>query len=77
MSSQKTSMERLVLFKSSCPCWRLCPGKLVGCSPTSAKAVRVADNNNPSLNQAGVNDVSVSRDCDKGAVTLGGHVVAK
>ncbi len=77
MSLQKTKMELFELFKSSCPCWRWCPGKLVGCSPTSTKAVGVAGNNNPTLNQAGVNDVSVSQDCNKGAATLSGHVAAK
>lgn len=45
---------------------------LVGCSST--KAPDVAANIRNSLNQAGLNDVSVSQDRDKGVVTLGGKV---
>jgi osmotically-inducible protein OsmY len=36
----------------------------------------VADNVRKELKQAGLNDVSVSQDRDKGVVTLGGHVNA-
>jgi hyperosmotically inducible periplasmic protein len=45
---------------------------LVGCSST--KAPDVAGNIRNSLHQAGLSDVSVSQDRDKGVVTLGGHV---
>src|SRR5438132_12406509 len=45
---------------------------LIGC--TTAKAPDVAANIRNSLNQAGLKDVWVSQDRDKGAVTLGGKV---
>src|SRR3954468_6576761 len=45
---------------------------LVGCSST--KAPDVAANIRNSLNQAGLNDVSVTQDRDKGVVRLGGNV---
>src|ERR1700723_3303715 len=49
-------------------------GSLVGCSRTSAKSPDVADSIRKSLDQAGLKDVSVSQDREKGVVTLGGHV---
>src|SRR5262249_25639217 len=45
---------------------------LIGC--TSTKGPDVASNIHNSLQQAGLKDVSVSQDRDKGLVTLGGHV---
>jgi osmotically-inducible protein OsmY len=45
---------------------------LIGCSST--KAPDVAGNIRNSLHQAGLNDVSVSQDRDRGVVTLAGHV---
>ena len=45
---------------------------LIGC--TATKAPDVAGNIRNSLNQAGLKDVSVSQDRDKGVVTLGGKV---
>src|SRR5207248_11160091 len=47
-------------------------GGLIGCSP--AKAPEVASNIRNSLNHAGLKDVSVKQDRDKGVVTLGGTV---
>lgn len=44
-----------------------------GCS-SQPKAPAVADNVRTSLKQAGINDVSVSQDRDKGVVTLTGNV---
>lgn len=44
----------------------------VGCATN--RAPDVADNVHNSLKQAGLNDVSVSQDRDKGVVTLGGNV---
>jgi hyperosmotically inducible periplasmic protein len=46
---------------------------LAGCS-TIPKAPAVADNIHKSLEQAGLKDVSVTQDRDKGVITLGGHV---
>lgn len=46
---------------------------IAGCS-TAPKSPPVADNVRKSLNQAGLRDVSVSQDRNKGVVTLGGHV---
>jgi len=50
-------------------------GLFVGCSP-STKSPDVSDSIRKSLDQAGLKDVSVSQDRDKGVVTLGGHVAA-
>ena len=47
-------------------------GCLIGCS--SSKSPDVAGPIRQSLNQAGLSDVSVSQDRDKGVITLGGHV---
>lgn len=49
-------------------------GALAGCSGTSAKSPDVSDSIRSSLDQAGLKDVSISQDRDKGVVTLGGHV---
>ncbi len=51
-------------------------GILVGCSATSKKAADVSASIRTSLDQAGLKDVSVSEDRDKGVVTLGGHVAS-
>src|SRR6202049_5166075 len=48
---------------------------LAGCSGTT-KSPDVSDSIRKSLDQAGLKDVSVSQDRDKGVVTLGGHVPA-
>ena len=50
-------------------------GTLAGCSNTT-KSPDVSDIIRKSLDQAGLKDVSVSQDRDKGVVTLGGHVPA-
>src|SRR5580658_4121648 len=51
-------------------------GTLAGCSTTSTQAPNISDSLRASLDQAGLKDVSVSQDRDKGVVTLGGHVDA-
>jgi hyperosmotically inducible periplasmic protein len=48
-------------------------GTLLGCSSTT-KSPDVSDSIRKSLDQAGLKDVSISQDRDKGVVTLGGHV---
>jgi len=52
-------------------------GTLVGCSGPSAKSPDVSDSIRKSLDQAGLKDVSVSQDRDKGIVTLGGQVASE
>jgi len=52
----------------------LAAGFLSGCSGTAAKSPDVSDSIRKSLDQAGLKDVSVSQDRDKGIVTLGGQV---
>ena len=52
-------------------------GTVVGCSRFSAKSPDVSDNVRKSLDQAGLKDVSVSQDRDKGIVTLGGQVASE
>jgi hyperosmotically inducible protein len=49
-------------------------GALAGCSGTPAKSPDVSDSIRKSLNQAGLKQVSVSQDREKGVVTLGGQV---
>lgn len=51
-------------------------GTLAGCSSEPAKSPDVSDAIRKSLDQAGLKDVSVSQDRDKGVVTLGGKVAA-
>jgi hyperosmotically inducible protein len=51
-------------------------GLLVGCQQMATQSPDVSDSIRKSLNQAGLKDVSVSQDRDKGVVTLGGHVEA-
>jgi hyperosmotically inducible periplasmic protein len=48
-------------------------GTLAGCSGTT-NSPDVSDSIRKSLDQAGLKDVSVTQDRDKGVVTLGGHV---
>jgi hyperosmotically inducible periplasmic protein len=52
----------------------LAMGMAVGCSNESAKSPDVADGVRKALDQAGLKDVSVSQDRDKGVVTLAGNV---
>jgi len=51
-------------------------GTLAGCSSSAVKSPDVSDTIRKSLDQASLNDVSVSQDRDKGVVTLGGHVAS-
>jgi osmotically-inducible protein OsmY len=51
-------------------------GVLAGCEKMATQSPDVSDNIRKSLDQAGLKDVSVSQDRDKGVVTLGGHVPA-
>jgi hyperosmotically inducible protein len=47
---------------------------MAGCRGTSSKSPDVSDTIRKSLDQAGLKDVTVSQDRDKGIVTLGGQV---
>jgi osmotically-inducible protein OsmY len=51
-------------------------GALAGCSTASTKSADVAGSIRTSLDQAGLKDVTVTQDREKGVVTLGGHVAA-
>lgn len=51
-------------------------GTMIGCSTTSTKPASVSASIRTSLDQAGLKDVTVDQDLDKGVVTLGGHVAA-
>ena len=51
-------------------------GALAGCSTTSRKSADISGSIRTSLDQAGLKDVSVTQDRDKGVVTLSGHVAA-
>jgi hyperosmotically inducible protein len=52
-------------------------GSTFGCSRVSAKSADVSDSIRKSLDQAGLKDVSISQDRDKGIVTLGGQVASE
>jgi hyperosmotically inducible protein len=51
-------------------------GTMVGCYRFTAKSPDLSDSIRRALNQAGLKDVSVSQDRDKGIVTLGGQVAS-
>jgi hyperosmotically inducible periplasmic protein len=51
-------------------------GTLAGCSTNITRSANVSGGIRTSLDQAGLKDVSVTEDHDKGVVTLGGHVAA-
>jgi len=51
-------------------------GILAGCTGTAAKSPDVSDSIRKSLDQAGLKNVSVSQDRDKGIVTLEGQVAS-
>jgi len=68
-------MKRLRLLVAALALLAL--GILAGCSQTSAKSPEVSDNIRKSLDQAGLKDVSVNQDRDKGVVTLGGKVTGE
>src|ERR1700722_16904000 len=71
-SSSKENMKTLKLSVSLLAF--IVVGILSGCSGTSAKSPDVSDSIRTSLDQAGLKDVSISQDRDKGVVTLSGHV---
>jgi hyperosmotically inducible protein len=52
-------------------------GTFVGCSTAPSNPTDITAGIRTSLDQAGLKDVSVSEDRDKGVVTLGGHVPAE
>jgi hyperosmotically inducible periplasmic protein len=68
MKTSKLSVALLTL---------LAVGILAGCSGTAQKSPDVADSVRKALDQAGLKDVSISQDRDKGIVTLGGHVATE
>jgi len=55
----------------------LAVGSLVGCSGASKKSIDVSDSIRTALDQAGLKDVSVTQDRDKGVVTLSGNVATE
>lgn len=52
-------------------------GRMAACSDTPTKSPDVADSIRKSLDQAGLKDVSVSQDRDKGVVTLTGSTASE
>src|ERR1019366_832698 len=52
-------------------------GILVGCSQTPTQSPDISDAIRKSLDQAGLKDVSVAQDREKGVVTLNGHVATE
>ena len=55
----------------------LAVGSLLGCSGASRKSIDVSDSIRTALDQAGLKDVSVTQDRDKGVVTLSGNVATE
>jgi hyperosmotically inducible periplasmic protein len=55
----------------------LAAGSIAGCSTTPTKSADVADSIRQSMDQAGLKDVSVSQDRDKGVVTLTGTTTSE
>ena len=55
----------------------LIAGILAGCSQTPTQSPDISDAIRKSLDQAGLKDVSVAQDREKGVVTLAGHVAAE
>ena len=75
MAHERTSVKSLKVF------WLgflalMIVGVLAGCEKMATQSPDVSDSIRKSLDQAGLKDVSVSQDRDKGVVTLGGHVAA-
>jgi len=54
----------------------LATGMLAACSTARIEAADLSDTIHTALSRAGLKDVSVSQDREKGVVTLGGHVTA-
>jgi hyperosmotically inducible protein len=52
-------------------------GTMVGCRGASAKSADVSDSVRKALDQAGLKEVSVGEDLDRGIVTLGGQVTTQ
>ncbi len=71
MCHQRKNMKMLKLFLTLLAL--LVVGTLVGCS-TPTKSPDVSDSIRKSLDEAGLKDVSITQDRDKGVVTLGGKV---
>jgi hyperosmotically inducible protein len=67
MKSNKVFLTTLTLIAA---------GILAGCSSTAAKSPDVSDSIRKSLDSAGLANVSVSEDRDKGILTLGGQVAS-
>ena len=63
---RKLSLSIFAVFLMLC--------SLSACTRSAEKAPDVSSAIRQSLDQAGLKDVSVSQDRDKGVVTLGGHV---
>jgi hyperosmotically inducible protein len=67
MKKLKLSVAMLTLLSA---------GFVAGCASTDVKSPDVSSSIRTSLDQAGLKDVSVNQDRDKGVVTLGGQVVS-
>jgi hyperosmotically inducible protein len=68
-------MKFLKLVRLTAPL--LLAGSLAACSDNNAKSPDVADSVRRGLDQAGLKDVSVSQDRDKGVVSLSGTVASE
>jgi hyperosmotically inducible periplasmic protein len=71
---QGENMKKLKIIMSAI--LLLAGAGLAGCSNTDTKSPDVSGPIRTSLDRAGLKDVSISQDRDKGVVTLGGHVAS-
>ena len=70
MAHERTSVRSLKVFRLGFVALMIL-GVLVGCDKMATQSPDVSDSIRKSLDQAGLKDVSVSQDRDKGVVTLG------
>jgi osmotically-inducible protein OsmY len=75
MAHERTAVKSLKVFWLGFVALMIL-GVLVGCDKMATQSPDVSDSIRKSLDQAGLKDVSVSQDRDKGVVTLGGYVAA-
>jgi hyperosmotically inducible periplasmic protein len=75
MVPERTAVKSLKMFSMGFLALMIL-GVFAGCEKKAPQSPDVSDSIRKSLDQAGLKDVSVSQDRDKGVVTLGGHVPA-
>lgn len=76
--TELTGEEKMKIFITSIASLvLLAAAGLTGCSAGPTQSADVSENVRKSLDQAGLKDVTISQDRDKGVVTLGGNVATE